>query len=77
MSAHSARTTCPRCKKLVVFRRNGTYGVHKRDTYYCTASGLTPQEVRDGLTRLEKITADYLAKKAQGQTPPIEGDQVT
>ena len=73
----SARTTCPRCKKLVVFRRNGTYGLHVRGSRYCTASGLTPQEVREGQTRLQKITDDYLAKKGEAKTPPTEGDQVT
>jgi uncharacterized C2H2 Zn-finger protein len=73
----SARATCPRCKRLVVFRRNGTYGLHVHRSHYCTASGLTPKEVREGQTRLGKITADYLASKAQGQTPPTEGDQMT
>ncbi len=73
----SARATCPRCKKLVVFRRNGTYGLHVHRSHYCTASELTPQEVLEGQTRLGKITADYLDQKAEGQNPPIEGDRVT
>lgn len=71
------RGTCPRCKRLVRVRRDGAYGKHKRDTLYCTASGLTPKEVRQGITALGKLTATYLAKKADGQTPPTEGDQVT
>lgn len=73
----NARASCPRCKKIVVFRRNGTYGLHVRGPHYCTASGLTPQEVREGMTRLQKITADYLAKKGEAKTPPVEGEQMT
>lgn len=73
----SAKTTCPRCKRIVTFRRDGRYGIHLRGPHYCTASGLTPQEVRDGQTRLGKLTAEYLAKQAQEQTSPSKGDQVT
>jgi len=74
----SARAFCPRCKRVVLFRRDGTYGIHRRGAYYnCTASGLTPDEVRQGMTALGKRTAAYLAKKAQEQTSPAEGDQMT
>ncbi|WP_399553894.1 hypothetical protein OG473_39560 (plasmid) [Streptomyces anulatus] len=73
----SARTTCPRCQKIVRFRKNGTYGLHTRGYYNCTASGLTPAEVREGKTRLGKLAQDFLAKQAQEQTEPSKGDQVT
>lgn len=57
---------CPRCEKVVRVRRDGSYGIHKRGAYYnCTASGLTPEEVRQGVTALGKRTAEYLAKKAK------------
>ncbi|WP_399559550.1 hypothetical protein OIA45_48930 (plasmid) [Streptomyces chartreusis] len=75
----SVHRLCPRCGKVVRVRvRDGAYGVHRKGAYYnCTASGLTPDEVRQGMTALGKRTAEYLATKAQEQTPPIEGDQVT
>lgn len=72
------RALCPRCKRTVRMRvRDGAYGVHRRGVYNCTASGLTPDEVRRGMTALGKRTAEYLAAKAAEQTPPIEGDHVT
>ncbi|MFD6149405.1 hypothetical protein [Streptomyces sp. NPDC060243] len=73
----SARTICPRCNKVVRFRKDGTYGLHTRGYNNCTASHLTPAEVREGKTRLGKLAQDFLARQAQGQTTPVEGDQVT
>lgn len=73
----SARVLCPRCEKVVRFRRDGAYGVHTRGPHYCTASGLTPAEVREGKTRLGEITKAFLAKQAQEQTSASKGDQVT
>ncbi|WP_329203810.1 hypothetical protein [Streptomyces sp. NBC_01435] len=73
----SARTLCPRCPKVVRIRKDGAYGVHTRGPHYCTASALTPAEVREGRTYLRKRTEDFLAKQAQGQTSPSKGDQVT
>lgn len=73
----SARVHCPRCAKDVLFRRDGTYGIHRRGPYNCTTSGLTPAEVREGKTRLGELTKDFLAKKAQGQTSPSKGDRMT